>query len=279
MSFNTTIRAIILFCGLFVFLVTGRAQNEPSELLKKAQELKKLKKCPEALILLDKALSLQPDYPDALLEKGWCLNELNRPAEAVSILTKALEGSDNKQNVYYELGHAWFYLDKKDSAFRYFTETLKLNKDHQLAAIGMADIYREKFGNTREALNWYLKAYRSDSSHKKTNYWTGWCYNDLKLFDSAAFYLQKVLNDEPSSSLAAVELGYAYYSLGRYNEAIAAFKGALQQKNKPEIAIFYTGICLAKTGRKSEALDKYNELVILNSSYAAGLLSEIQRLK
>jgi tetratricopeptide (TPR) repeat protein len=93
------------------------------------------------------------------------------------------------------------------------------------------------------------------------------------------YYLQKVITADPGNPLASFELGFAFYSLNRYDEAIGAFKPALDSKPKPEIAVFYTGMCRVKTNNKSEALNKYNELVILNSSYAANLLTEIQKMK
>jgi len=98
------------------------------------------------------------------------------------------------------------------------------------------------------------------------------------MHDSAVYYLQKILIEEPNHTLAAVELGYAYYSLSRCREAVAALKPALLAKPKPEIAVYYTGMCMVKIGNKELALDKYNELVILNSAYAAKLLQEIQKL-
>jgi tetratricopeptide (TPR) repeat protein len=242
-------------------------------------EFKKSRNCAEVLVLLDKAIAIKPDFGEALLEKGWCLNELNRPHEAVPVLNKASAILKNNYHVFYELAHAWYYLDNTDSALSYFRGTLLLNPDHHLSNVGMGDLYREKLNNTKEALNWYLKASKIDSAHKKTNYWIGWCNNDLGNYEKAVYYLQKVVEADSSNVLAAIELGFAFYSLNRYRDAIDAFKSTLALKPRPELAIFYTGICLAKTGNKSDALNKYNELVIMNSTYAVNLLTEIQKMK
>lgn len=242
-------------------------------------ELKKTRDCEQILILLNKALEQKPDFGDAMLEKGWCLNELNRSKEAIPVLIKAKLVLKNNYQVYYELAHAYYYSGSSDSALKYFKETLKIKPEHCPALIGIGDLYREKNSNTTEAIYWYRKALEVDSNHKKTNYWIGWCYNGIKNYDSAIYYLQKVLMVEPSNPLASVELGYAYYSLNRFNEAIDAFKPALASAPKPELAVFYAGMSLVKNGSKAEALDKYNELVILNSSYATQLLSEIQKMK
>lgn len=271
----------IINLTVYCFLLLGHliGQESSTELFNKAMEFKKSRNCNEVLELLNKAIALKQDFGEAWLEKGWCLNELNRSQEAVPALQKANTLLKSNYSVYSELAHAWYNLDKKDSAIKYFKETLRLKPDYQPAVLGLADLFREKFNDNEQALSWYLKAAKIDSTHKKTNYWIGWCYNGKKKYDSAAYYLQKVLNVDATNIPASVELGFAYYSLERYNNAIEIFKPALTAKTKSEAAIFYSGMCLAKTGNKASALDKYNELVILNSSFAAQLLAEIQKMK
>jgi tetratricopeptide (TPR) repeat protein len=255
------------------------AQETATDLFQKAMELKKTRDCDQILVLLNRALEQKPAFGDALLEKGWCLNELNRSDEAIPVLLKAKSILKNNYQVNYELGHAYYSTDSTELSFKYFKEALKLKPDHSLSIIGIGDLYREKIVNTSEAIIWYRKALKIDSNHKKANYWTGWCYNDNKKYDSAIYFLQQVLNADPFNPLASVELGYTYYSLNRCNDAIETFKPALATKPKSELAVFYSGMCLAKKGSKAEALDKYNELVILNSSYASQLLTEIQKMK
>jgi len=271
--------SILLILACFNLVLHLNAQQSPSDLFQKAMELKKSRDCEQILLLLNKAIEQKPDYADALLEKGWCLNELNRPKEAIPVLLKAKSLTKNNYQVSYELAHAYYSANDSDSAFKYFKETLKWKPDHFLAITGIADLQREKNANTLEAIAWYQKALKIDSNHKRTNYWIGWCYNDNKKYDSAIYHLQKVLIADPSNPLASVEMGYALYSLDRYDEAFEAFKPALAAKTKPELAVFYSGMCLVKKGSKAAALDKYNELVILNSSYAAQLLTEIQKMK
>jgi len=260
-------------------LVQAAAQETPAELFNKAMEFKKTNNCAEVIILLDKAISLKPEFVDAWIEKGWCLNELNRSKEALPVLIKAGTLSKNDYRVYYEIAHAYNSIGSTDSAMKYFKETLKVKPGYLAANISMGDLCREKLKDNKCALGYYLKASTIDELHKKNNYWIGWCYNESEKFDSAVYYLQKVVTADAGNPLASAELGFALYSLNRFDDAISAFKPALESKPKPEIAVFYTGMCRVKTNNKSEALNKYNELVILNSSYAANLLAEIQKMK
>lgn len=263
----------------FFFITKSSAQDNAVELFNKAMEFKKINNCIEVLSLLNKAIELKPDFADAWLQKGWCLNELNRSGEAIPVLQKANSLSKNNYHIYFETGHAYASLNLTDSALKHFKESLRIKPDHLAAHVSLGDLYREKLKDSIQALSYYLKASKIDSTHKKSNYWIGWCYNETEKFDSAVFYLQKVVEADPSNSPASVELGFALYSLNKYSQAINAFKPALAAKPKPEIALFYTAMCFVKTNNKEEALSKYNELTILNSSYAANLLKEIQQMK
>ncbi len=263
----------------YFFITQMSAQGNAVELFNKAMEFKKSNNCIEVLSLLNKAIELKPDFSDAWLEKGWCLNELNRPREAIAVLQKANTLSKNDYRNYFEMGHAYITLNETDSALKYFQESLRIKPDHLAANVSVGDLYREKLNNPKQALNYYLKASKIDSNYKKSNYWIGWCYNESEKFDSAIFYLQKVVEIDPDNTPVSIELGFAFYSLNKFSEAIKAFKPALVAKPKPELALFYTAMCFVKTGNKEEALRKYNELAILNSSYAAKLLHEIKQMK
>lgn len=268
-----------LFLLSYFFISQVSAQVTAVELFNKAMEFKKSNNCQKVLSLLNKAIELKPDFTDAWLEKGWCLNELNRPKEALSVLQKANSLSKNDYRIYFETGHAYISLNEIDSALKKFKESLRIKPDHLAANVSVGDLYREKLNNPKQALNYYLKASKIDSNHKKSNYWIGWCYNESEKFDSAIFYLQKVVEIDPSNTPVSIELGFAFYSLNRFSEAVNAFKPALIAKPKPELALFYTAMCFVKTGNKEEALMKYNELAILNSPYAAKLLHEIEQMK
>jgi tetratricopeptide (TPR) repeat protein len=154
-----------------------------------------------------------------------------------------------------------------------------LKPDYQLSYVGLGDLYKDKLNNTTGALSWYLKAYSIDSTHKKTNYWIGWCYNDLEKYEKAIPYLERIVETEPLNVLAVTELGFSLYSIEKYNEALEVLKKVLTLQPKPELAIYYTGLCYVRNGDKTEAVNRYNELAILNSKYALTLLSEIKKLK
>ena len=269
------------FIALFLFMLSGNllAQETPQELYNRAMEFKKNNNCLQALILLEKATTLKPDFGEAWLESGWCQNELNNHKAAIEKLEKAKTLLSNNYRINYELGHAYFFLDSIAFCQKYLKESIRLKPDYQLSYVGLGDLYKDKLNNTTGALSWYLKAYGIDSTHKKTNYWIGWCYNDLEKYEKAIPYLKRIVATDPANALAVTELGFSLYSIEKYDEAMEVLKKILTLKPKPELAVYYTGLCYVRKGNKVEAINNYNELVISNSKYAVTLLSEIKKLK
>ncbi len=269
------------FIAIFLSILSGNllAQETPQELYNRAMEFKKNDNCAQALILLEKATALKPDFGEAWLESGWCQNELNNHQAAIEKLEKAKGLMSNNYRINYELGHAYFFLDSIAFCQKYLKESIRLKPDYQLSYVGLGDLYKDKVNNTAEALAWYLKAYNIDTTHKKTNYWIGWCYNDLEKYEKAIPYLEKIVATDPVNVLAVTELGFSLYSIGKYDEATDVLKTILNLQPKPELAVYYIGLCNVRKGNKAEAVNRYNELVILNSKYAAALLSEIKKLK
>lgn len=271
----------INFIAIFLLLLSCNllAQQTPEELYNKAMELKKNSNCKEALILLEKATNLKPNFGAAWLETGWCQNELNNHLSAITSLQKAGKLLTTNFRINYELGHAYFYLDSVTASLKYFQESIRINPDYYLPYIGIGDLYKEKLKNTAEALAWYLKAYTIDETHKKTNYLIGWCYNDLEKYEKAVPYLKKAMATDSTNTTAIIELGFSFYSLGKYDESISTMQNIVDLQPKFELAVFYTGLCNVKKGGKTEAVKRYNELVILNSQYALTLLEAIKKMK
>ena len=63
-------------------------------------------------------------------------------------------------------------------------------------------------------------------------------------------------------------VGFALYSLGRYDEAIKSFDEAIGIKLEDATAHYLKGLALSDLGRKDEAIKSYDEAIKLNPKYA-----------
>jgi Flp pilus assembly protein TadD len=69
--------------------------------------------------------------------------------------------------------------------------------------------------------------------------------------------LEKARRREPNKASIRETLGIAYFRLGRYDEAEAEFRAALELSPVDDYAHYALGRCLEKLGRTSEANGHY----------------------
>ena len=69
--------------------------------------------------------------------------------------------------------------------------------------------------------------------------------------------LEKARRDEPNKASIRETLGIAYFRLGRYEEAAAEFRAALEISPVDDYAHYALGRCLEKLGRRTEANAHY----------------------
>jgi tetratricopeptide (TPR) repeat protein len=130
-----------------------------------------------------------------------------------------------------------------------------------------------------EAIPILLKVTELKPNHSKALADLGWCYNETKQFDQAIPQLQKAILADSSDATAYGEIGYSFYSIQQYSTAIGHLNNANHLKPKTEITIYYLGLCFVRLNSKADAVKKYNELSLMNSSYAGKLLEEIKAMK
>jgi tetratricopeptide (TPR) repeat protein len=79
----------------------------------------------------------------------------------------------------------------------------------------------------------------------------------------------------PGDATAPNNLGEAYLELGRKDEAISAFRHAIQLKPDFGRAYYNLGKCLLAMGNRDAALEQYNILQNLDQDWAEKLNSLI----
>ncbi|RXK58756.1 tetratricopeptide repeat protein [Lacibacter luteus] len=272
-------RTFFLFILLAVTSVTVFAQaDKADEYLQAARKLRKEGKCTEALPLFKKAIETKPTLAAAHYELGWCYNEMQQYEQALPVLETALKLDPANFRIIYESGFAQYKLGKTEVALQNFNRVLQMNGSFTKAYIARGDLYKDVQKNTNAALTDFLKAFSIDSTEKKLHYRIGWCYNDLGKYNEALPYLQKAISFEEQNYLSHSELGFTLFSLNRYDEAIVCLQKANSLKAGFETTVYYLGLCFVKKQKKQEAVQKYNELVQLNSNYAPELLKGIKEM-
>ncbi len=270
---------LILICFVAGFSTAKAQGDKTDELYQEARKLRREGKCEAAVPLFKQMIEKKPAMSAAHYELGWCYNELAQYDSALAALTNARKIDPTNFRIIYEAGFAKYKLGKINEALADFNQVIKQNASYNKAYIARGDLYKDAQKNTTLALADFLKALSLDSTESKIHYRIGWCYNDLGKFNEAVPFLQKAIGFEEQNYLSYSELGFSLFSLNRMDEALLRLNKANELKPGFETTVYYIGRCHIKQNKKAEAVQKYNELVQLNSNYAALLLNEIKLMK
>lgn len=268
--------------ALLIFLLacpTLFGQDSARYFLEKGNQWKEQGNCKEALPYYQEAIKRNPQLGEGYVEMAWCYNELGQYTQALQVLKSAATYLPGNKKVWYETGFAYYNLDSTQRAISCYKQVLDADSSHVLARLGMGDVFRAKRSDARQALEWYKGVLQKDPNNKKAHYWAGWCCNELKDYAQAQTYLQKLILLEPDNRLAYAELGFSHYFLRNYTDAITHLKKAESLPGAAsETVIYYLGLCYVRSSQKQEAIKKYNELVLMESKMAPGLLLEIRSM-
>ena len=118
----------------------------------------------EAIVQIEKALEIQPDYADAHDNLGVVLTDQGRIEEAIAHLNKALAANPNLPGAHYNLARALFRRGLVDEAMTHYQKALELNPDYAEAHNNYGSVLAGR-GQLDEAIAHYRKALEINPGH------------------------------------------------------------------------------------------------------------------
>jgi tetratricopeptide (TPR) repeat protein len=214
------------------------AQTTAKEWLEKAGKLYDDEKYKEAAVAYDKVTLLDPTNKNAFYKAGWCYNDLGKYENAIDRLKKVVALDNNDHMAWQELGFAYKKTDKNNEALSCLNKAIKIKPTYALAYKQLGDVYQNLNKNT-EAIAAYKKCYDNDSDNDDACYNLGYIYNGAEKYDEALEWLDKA-NTIKKGVDVYNEIGFANYKLKKNDDAINAYKNALEINEKNGTA--YKGI-------------------------------------
>ncbi|KAL4460036.1 hypothetical protein ABPG74_003562 [Tetrahymena malaccensis] len=272
-------------------------QIDAQEYLRMADALLQNKQKDEALILCDKAIQLNLQYPQAYLKKGILLKDLDKKIEASECFQKAfkldsenieilknivqLNNSqekydesmqlsnqliqNNPQNFigYYLKGSTLMKTLSYDEALLNIDKSIELNPD-QFNAYNIKAFILSKQGKTKEAVQFYDKAIslKPDCELSYRNKILelnklGQKQQSLKCYD-------KLLELNPTSASNYIKKGKLLIDLKLFQEADLCFKNAIELDANDTDAYIQKGILNYEQKQYDESLESYYRALEIN---------------
>jgi tetratricopeptide (TPR) repeat protein len=199
--------------------------------LNSALELDKIGRTDEALRQLDQLATERPDQVEPLLQRANLLRAHERFAEAAAAYTKALallpEVKPDHWSVYYFRGIAYERSKQWPRAEADFRKALELEPDQPLVLNYLAYSWVEQGQHLDEALDMLKKAVAGRPNDGYIIDSLGWIYFRLGRFTDAVSNLERAVELKPQDPTINEHLGDAYWRAGRHVEARYQWQRAL----------------------------------------------------
>ncbi len=236
-------KSILTVIAIMLLHVLVNAQTAES-LYEEGIKLKKQQKISEALVQLNAALKLKPNYTDALYASAWCYNDIHQYDSAITNLNKVALVWSLSAEVFFERGYSYEMKEKYSEALDDYFKARELNPDYTNInkSIGNVYYFDKKYSN---AILYYEKHEQVSTAATLNSdylYWyrRGYTYNVEKKYEKAIESLNKSLKLKSDYLSSYLELGFAYFKLNNSNEAIAQYQKAIDINPKDHVA--YNGM-------------------------------------
>lgn len=188
----------------------------------------------EAEPVLYKAVQLQPEDLNALNAYGFTLNQLNRNSEAITYLEKALTISPDNIPIIGTLGLIYDSLKEYDKSDALYEKALGIDSTNALILNNYAYSLSERGLNLDTALKMSKISNEVDPENSSYLDTLGWIYYKLGRYEEAVTFIVKAMEFDDSNATLMDHLADVYYKLGNVDKAISLWQKALEIDNSME---------------------------------------------
>lgn len=193
----------------------------------------RLERVDEALTPLKRAVELDPTDGWSHHRLGYVYAEQGEPDRAIAHYRQAVErhqSDEERAAAWYQLGRLYQEHQRDDEAIEAYEQTLALEPERAAAWERLADLHRRQ-NRPDEAIETYREAIELDPAPAWPYHKLGLIYADRGETETAIHYYRQAIDRHrtgPDRAVSWNNLGNACKSLNRYDEAIEAYRRALE---------------------------------------------------
>lgn len=189
----------------------------------------------EALISAEKVLKLSPLNVEGLFMRGQILKYMGDTLNAIGNFQTAVEQDADHIDAYMQL--ADIFSDKKEKiAIQYYDNALRIDSTAYEALKGKAAFYHQNYTKDNGYLEKTKEAYERLIYHHPQeangSYDYGLFFMEEKDYEQAAHFFDVATQYDPTFGDAYYFEGLALENLGKIDEAVTAYKNAVNNNNR-----------------------------------------------
>ena len=219
------------------------------------------------LVYLQLSLYLEPDHPLALLSLADLYESLKKPALAIKVYERIPADSPLHRNAAIQMATDLDALDRSDEAEKHLTALIKEHPDDLEAIMALGNVLRghKKFA---ECADVYSQAVAALPHPVKANwvlfYFRGICYERSHQWPKSEADLKKALELFPEQPHVLNYLGYSWVDQGVHlDEGLAMIKRAVQQRPDDGYIVDSLGWAYFRIGNYEEAVKQLERAIEL----------------
>ncbi|MEH2565809.1 tetratricopeptide repeat protein [Bradyrhizobium sp. AZCC 2289] len=227
---------------------------------------------PDAVSLLDRAVTLDPDFAEAHNDRGVILAANGSFADAIPCFERAVALNPGYIEARNNLGRGLRSLGRLDEALVQFEQVLKAAPDSPLAHFNLGSVL-ELAGQRPDAEKHYRSAIALRPDFVDAHLQLALLLQNSDRLPEALAHAERAVALRPDSAGARNNLGNILRSLGRREEAIAQYRSALRLEPNFFMAHYNCGVALRGEARIAEARAHFERAVALRPDFAEAELA------
>ena len=168
------------------------------------------------------------DNPAAVLSAVQSLHRLERYQESIPVLQDLIAAHPDQAIAHFLLGAAYERTGQREKAVAALRRVLEIQPDFHAALNYLGYTFAEAGENLDEALKLIQRAVALDPDNGSYVDSLGWAYYQLGRHDQARGYLERAVRLEPADATLQEHLGDVYVALGQNDRAREAYHRALE---------------------------------------------------
>lgn len=220
----------------------------------------------QALSLLEMLRRAGQDDLDTLFLHGYALQNLERYNEGIELYKKVLEQDPDSHNTLFYLGVSYCALEKYEPGLVAFLNAHWLQPQDPHTCYNIAFTY-QNLQDPKKAIEYYDLVLAIDDEYIPAYCQLGIIYYQLKRYPEAKKMLRRVLEINPEEITAYLYLGLILQDTQDYRGAVDFYEKALEAQ--PDIVIWYEmGYCWYYLGNYRQAIKCFQEYLSIDPESA-----------
>jgi predicted O-linked N-acetylglucosamine transferase (SPINDLY family) len=220
-----------------------------------------------AIVLFNRALTLNPNSAPAHSNAGNALAALGRHEEAVGGFDRALAIDPAQPEILNNRGNALLALKRRDEALASYNRGLSVRPASPEILYNRGNLLFE-LGRTEEALADYDRALAVKPAYPEALHKRGAALRELRRVSESLASYESALGIKPDYAEALNDRGNALLELKRHAEALASYDRALTLRPGFAEALYNSGTALSALGRHEEAARQFVRLLNMDPDFA-----------